>query len=134
MAPMPDMPAGLPVVFAPADARRHRQQPTGGVTHSTRDWLVKVRLVAAGCGLTTIPGSMLPVVPDGVRALPVRGARDPACADRPDARTASGGGARRRRRHPGCGRRIVGCRPRVRYMTARPPAWCRLARSCAAMT
>jgi DNA-binding transcriptional LysR family regulator len=32
-----------------------------------------LRLVAAGCGLTTIPGSLLPVVPDGVRALPVRG-------------------------------------------------------------
>jgi DNA-binding transcriptional LysR family regulator len=43
------------------------------VAHSTRDWLVKLRLVAAGCGLTTIPSSMLPVVPEGVRVLPVRG-------------------------------------------------------------
>jgi hypothetical protein len=46
------------------------------VTHGTRDWLATLRLVAGGCGLTTIPGSMLLVVPDGVRALPVRGARE----------------------------------------------------------
>ena len=43
------------------------------VAHSTRDWLAKLRLVAAGCGLTTIPSSMLAVVPEGVRVLPVRG-------------------------------------------------------------
>jgi DNA-binding transcriptional LysR family regulator len=43
------------------------------VAHSTRDWLTKLRLVAAGCGLTTVPRSMLPVVPEGVRVLPVRG-------------------------------------------------------------
>jgi DNA-binding transcriptional LysR family regulator len=41
------------------------------VVHSTRDWLAKLSLVAAGCGLTTVPGSM--AVPDGVRVLPVRG-------------------------------------------------------------
>jgi DNA-binding transcriptional LysR family regulator len=43
------------------------------VAHYTRDWLAKLQLVAAGCGLTTIPQSMLPVVPPGVRILPVRG-------------------------------------------------------------
>jgi DNA-binding transcriptional LysR family regulator len=43
------------------------------VAHSTRDWLTKLRLVAAGCGITTIPQSMAAVVPDGVRVLPVRG-------------------------------------------------------------
>jgi DNA-binding transcriptional LysR family regulator len=43
------------------------------VAHSSRDWLTKLRLVAAGCGITTVPGSMRAVVPDGVRVLPVRG-------------------------------------------------------------
>jgi DNA-binding transcriptional LysR family regulator len=43
------------------------------IAHSTRDWLTKLRLVAAGCGLTTVPRSMVSVVPDGVRVLPVRG-------------------------------------------------------------
>jgi DNA-binding transcriptional LysR family regulator len=43
------------------------------VAHSTRDWLTKLRLVAAGCGVTTVPRSMAAVVPAGVRVLPVRG-------------------------------------------------------------
>jgi DNA-binding transcriptional LysR family regulator len=43
------------------------------VAHSSRDWLTKLRLVAAGCGITTIPASMAEAVPDGVRVLPVRG-------------------------------------------------------------
>jgi DNA-binding transcriptional LysR family regulator len=43
------------------------------VAHTTRDWLAKLQLVAAGCGLTTVPYAMLPLVPDGVRVLPVRG-------------------------------------------------------------
>jgi len=43
------------------------------VAHSSRDWLAKLRLVAAGCGITTVPASMAEVVPDGVRVLPVRG-------------------------------------------------------------
>jgi DNA-binding transcriptional LysR family regulator len=43
------------------------------VAHSTRDWLTKLRLVEAGCGLTTVTRSMAAVVPDGVRVLPVRG-------------------------------------------------------------
>jgi DNA-binding transcriptional LysR family regulator len=43
------------------------------VAHGTRDWLAKLRLVAAGCGITTIPGSMAAVVPEGVRIRPVRG-------------------------------------------------------------
>ncbi|MFI7466090.1 LysR family transcriptional regulator [Nonomuraea sp. NPDC049646] len=38
-----------------------------------RDWLAKLALVAAGCGLTTVPASMGPAVPEGVRVLPVRG-------------------------------------------------------------
>jgi DNA-binding transcriptional LysR family regulator len=43
------------------------------VAHSSRDWLTKLRLVAAGCGLTTVPPSMAAIVPEGVRVLPVRG-------------------------------------------------------------
>ena len=43
------------------------------VAHATRDWLSKLQLVAAGFGPTTVPRSILPVVPDGVRVLPVRG-------------------------------------------------------------
>jgi DNA-binding transcriptional LysR family regulator len=43
------------------------------VAHSTRDWLTKLRLVAAGCGLTTVPRSMSSVAPEGVTVLPVRG-------------------------------------------------------------
>lgn len=41
------------------------------VAHTARDWLTKLHLVAAGCGFTTVPSSM--VVPDGVRVLAVRG-------------------------------------------------------------
>ncbi|MEU3643184.1 LysR family transcriptional regulator [Lentzea sp. NPDC034063] len=43
------------------------------VAHTARDWLAKVRLVAAGLGITTIPTSLSEVVPAGVRILPVRG-------------------------------------------------------------
>ncbi len=43
------------------------------VAHTTRDWLAKLQLVAAGCGLTTVPASLLSVVPAGVRVLPVHG-------------------------------------------------------------
>jgi len=42
------------------------------VAHVARDWLAKLHLVAAGCGLTTLPSSLLPAVPPGVRALRVR--------------------------------------------------------------
>ena len=41
------------------------------VAHSTRDWLAKLNLVAAGCGLTTVPANLAPLVPDGVRLLHV---------------------------------------------------------------
>ncbi|MCK2218225.1 LysR family transcriptional regulator [Actinomadura sp. ATCC 31491] len=43
------------------------------VVHVARDWLTKLALVAAGCGLTTVPPSLAPAVPAGVRVLPVRG-------------------------------------------------------------
>ncbi|MFF8432100.1 LysR family transcriptional regulator [Streptomyces sp. NPDC016566] len=43
------------------------------IAHTARDWLTKLHLVAAGCGLTTVPASLAPAAPAGVRILPVRG-------------------------------------------------------------
>lgn len=43
------------------------------IAHTARDWLAKLHLIAAGCGLTTIPASLIPAAPPGVRVLPVRG-------------------------------------------------------------
>ncbi|GAB0104330.1 LysR family transcriptional regulator [Nocardia sp. JMUB6875] len=43
------------------------------IAHTVRDWLAKLNLVAAGCGITTIPASLAPACPPGVRVLPVRG-------------------------------------------------------------
>lgn len=43
------------------------------IAHTTRDWLAKLHLVAAGCGLTTVPASLEAAAPPGVRILTVRG-------------------------------------------------------------
>ncbi|SEO97429.1 LysR family transcriptional regulator [Amycolatopsis saalfeldensis] len=43
------------------------------IAHTARDWLAKLNLVAAGCGITTVPTALTSVVPGGVRILPVRG-------------------------------------------------------------
>jgi DNA-binding transcriptional LysR family regulator len=43
------------------------------IAHTARDWLAKLNLVAAGCGITTVPASLALVVPAGVRVLPVHG-------------------------------------------------------------
>ncbi|MFF4252603.1 LysR family transcriptional regulator [Streptomyces sp. NPDC001663] len=43
------------------------------IAHTARDWLAKLHLVAAGCGLTTVPAALVHAVPEGVRVLPVRG-------------------------------------------------------------
>jgi DNA-binding transcriptional LysR family regulator len=43
------------------------------IAHTARDWLAKLNLVAAGCGITTVPASLASVVPAGVRVLPVHG-------------------------------------------------------------
>jgi DNA-binding transcriptional LysR family regulator len=43
------------------------------IAHTARDWLAKLHLVAAGCGLTTVPPVLGPAMPAGVRILPVRG-------------------------------------------------------------
>ncbi|WP_369251628.1 LysR family transcriptional regulator [Streptomyces sp. R41] len=43
------------------------------IAHTARDWLAKLHLVATGCGLTTVPATLAPAAPTGVRILPVRG-------------------------------------------------------------
>jgi DNA-binding transcriptional LysR family regulator len=43
------------------------------VVHTTRDWLAKLHLVAAGLGLTTIPAALQPTLPPGVCIKSVRG-------------------------------------------------------------
>jgi DNA-binding transcriptional LysR family regulator len=43
------------------------------IAHVARDWLTKLNLVAAGCGLTTVPAAVAAAAPAGVRILPVRG-------------------------------------------------------------
>jgi DNA-binding transcriptional LysR family regulator len=43
------------------------------IAHTARDWLAKLCLVGAGCGLTTVPASLAGAAPPGVRILPVRG-------------------------------------------------------------
>ena len=43
------------------------------IAHTARDWLAKLHLVAAGCGLTTVPATLALAAPPGVRILPVRG-------------------------------------------------------------
>jgi DNA-binding transcriptional LysR family regulator len=43
------------------------------IAHTARDWLAKLNLVAAGCGITTVPAALASAVPAGVRILPVRG-------------------------------------------------------------
>jgi DNA-binding transcriptional LysR family regulator len=43
------------------------------IAHTARDWLAKLHLVAAGCGLTTVPTALAAAAPAGVRILPVRG-------------------------------------------------------------
>ncbi|MEV6113853.1 LysR family transcriptional regulator [Streptomyces sp. NPDC052109] len=44
------------------------------VVHTTRDWLTKLRLVAGGFGVTTVPSRMSTVLPPGVSLLRVDGA------------------------------------------------------------
>jgi DNA-binding transcriptional LysR family regulator len=46
------------------------------VAHTARDWLTKLQLVAAGCGLTTVPPNLVDVLPDGVQLMRVEGGPD----------------------------------------------------------
>jgi DNA-binding transcriptional LysR family regulator len=48
-----------------------RERPR--VVATVRDWMGKLQLVAAGLGITTIPGLMAGALPDGVQAVAVRG-------------------------------------------------------------
>ena len=41
------------------------------IAHTARDWLTKLQLVAAGCGVTTVPAGLASVMPDGVILLSV---------------------------------------------------------------
>ncbi|MGI5127925.1 LysR family transcriptional regulator [Pseudonocardia sp. CA-107938] len=43
------------------------------IAHTVRDWLTKLQLVAAGCGVTTVPVGMAGAVPAGVRLVEVEG-------------------------------------------------------------
>ncbi|TNC27804.1 LysR family transcriptional regulator [Amycolatopsis alkalitolerans] len=43
------------------------------IAHTARDWLAKLNLVAAGCGVTTVPAMFASAVPPGVKVLTVRG-------------------------------------------------------------
>ncbi|GAA4579995.1 LysR family transcriptional regulator [Planotetraspora phitsanulokensis] len=43
------------------------------IAHTARDWMAKLHLVAAGCGLTTVPPSLAPAAPPGVRIVAVHG-------------------------------------------------------------
>ncbi|MEE1782827.1 LysR family transcriptional regulator [Streptomyces sp. SP17BM10] len=44
------------------------------VAHCARDWLTKLRLVAGGFGVTTVPSRLAPLLPPGVSLLRVDGA------------------------------------------------------------
>ncbi|MEU1321040.1 LysR family transcriptional regulator [Streptomyces tibetensis] len=44
------------------------------IVHCARDWLTKLRLVAGGFGVTTVPSRLSPVLPPGVSLLHVEGA------------------------------------------------------------
>ncbi|MDT4912919.1 MAG: hypothetical protein QOC66_2047 [Pseudonocardiales bacterium] len=41
------------------------------ISHTGRDWLAKLHLVAAGCGVTTVPPALASIVPSGVRLVRV---------------------------------------------------------------
>lgn len=43
------------------------------ITHTARDWLTKLHLVAAGCGVTTLPSALAEAVPVGVHLVEVGG-------------------------------------------------------------
>jgi DNA-binding transcriptional LysR family regulator len=71
--------ADEPWIASPA----HRDEPLLGVwpglpgrpqiRHAAADWLTKVHLVAVGAGITTVPATLAPVLPPGVRLVAVDG-------------------------------------------------------------
>ncbi|WP_433207402.1 LysR family transcriptional regulator [Nocardia sp. CA-107356] len=46
------------------------------IGHTARDWLTKLQLVEAECGITTVPVSLAQAVPAGVRLIGVEGGSD----------------------------------------------------------
>jgi LysR substrate binding domain len=42
------------------------------IAHTVRDWLTKLQLVAADCGLTTVPPDLADVLPEGVQIMRVQ--------------------------------------------------------------
>jgi DNA-binding transcriptional LysR family regulator len=46
------------------------------IAHTARDWMTKLQLVAAGCGLTTVPPNLAGILPEGVRLVRVQGGPD----------------------------------------------------------
>jgi DNA-binding transcriptional LysR family regulator len=44
------------------------------IAHTARDWLTKLQLVAAGCGVTTVPPNLASAVPGGVQVMRVEDA------------------------------------------------------------
>jgi DNA-binding transcriptional LysR family regulator len=46
------------------------------IVHTTRDWLAKLSLVAAGAGITTVSDTLGPSMPQGIRVLTVHGGPD----------------------------------------------------------
>ena len=48
------------------------------VHHTSRDWLAKLELVAAGAGITTVPGGLLPNMPQGVHITRLEGVAEEA--------------------------------------------------------
>lgn len=52
------------------------------IAHRARDWLAKLALVAAGCGVTTVPSGLFPVLPPEVITMRVvTGAHDRAATE-----------------------------------------------------
>ena len=74
------------------------------VRYVVRDWLAKLQLVAAGLAITTLAPVALDVLPDGVRAVAVRGEPQETAAPGPRPRAGPA------RRQGGRGRRRAGQR------------------------
>ncbi|MEU7143287.1 hypothetical protein ABZ942_27850 [Nocardia sp. NPDC046473] len=43
------------------------------VQHAARDWLTKLHLVATSAGITTVPATLLPAIPSGMRLIALDG-------------------------------------------------------------
>jgi len=60
------------------------------ITHTARDWLTKLHLVAAGCGVTSVPGSFAAIAPRACGSWPcAAGRRNNGASSWPGSRTRS---------------------------------------------